>query len=54
MKKRYEYYCKFPRDVYALGPIPDVKSLREVREWARKFAGVKRLPAGFQCWRNEL
>lgn len=52
MTKPVRYYIKFPSDAYALGPI-HVSSERAARQWAREFAGVKRLPKGFQVWRAE-
>lgn len=50
--KAKKWYIKFPLDAYALGPINfyDEVNEQKVREWARKFEGVKRLPNGFQCW----
>ncbi len=49
MKRTKRWYIKFPLDAYALGPI-QASSEREARQWAREFAGVDRLPQGFQCW----
>lgn len=51
MKAR-RWYIKFPLDAYALGPVYFEGGANEkrVREYARKFAGVDRLPRGFQCW----
>ena len=47
-----KWFIMFPKDAYALGPIyfetPVGES--EVREYARKFEGVRKLPAGFECW----
>ena len=50
--KAKKWYIKFPLDCYALGPVHFEKPVVElkVREYARKFEGVKRLPRGFQCW----
>ena len=46
------WYIKFPLDAYALGPLRFLDPVEEpeVRKWARKFEGCKRLPRGFQCW----
>jgi len=46
------WYIKFPLDAYAMGPIDFEKEVNEkfVREYTRKWEGVKRLPQGFQCW----
>jgi hypothetical protein len=46
------WYIKFPLDAYALGPVQFEKPVeeKEVREYARKFDGISRLPRGFQCW----
>lgn len=43
------FYIMFPTDAYALGPVP-ARTEAEARQWAREWAGVKRLPKGFQCW----
>jgi hypothetical protein len=47
----------FPLGVYALGPVHfDCRDYdkppneKEVRDYMRKWEGVKRLPEGFQCW----
>ena len=47
------WYIKFPLDAYALGPVsfPRPVTEVEVRAYARKFSGCKRLPNGFQCWK---
>lgn len=58
MGRHWKWYIKFPTDAYALGPVnfrgerdhPKPPGKREVRAYARKFEGVNRLPAGFQCW----
>lgn len=49
--KAIRWYIKFPADAYALGPIEAVTEY-EAREWARQWTGLKRLPRGFQCWRE--
>lgn len=51
--KAANWYIKFPQDAYALGPIYFGRPVNEhhVRQYARVFAGVKRLPRGFECWR---
>ncbi len=53
--KSKAWYIKFPQDAYALGPVrfSEPKSEAEVRQWARAWEGVKRLPAGFSCWQAE-
>lgn len=43
------YYWKFPSDAYAIGPSK-AKSKKESKEFARHWAGCKRLPNGFQIW----
>ena len=50
--KSMRWYIKFPLDAYALGPVDFGLPVgeKEVREYARRFDGVKRLPRGFQCW----
>ena len=50
--KSSNWFIKFPRDAYAMGPVRFDTLVTEarVREWARAFAGVARLPRGFQCW----
>lgn len=52
--KSKAWYIKFPLDVYALGPVrfDNPVGEKEVREYARKWSGVKRLPQGFQCWKE--
>lgn len=55
--RAWKWFIKFPMDAYALGPVyfdhrdydeaPDEK---DVREYARQWEGVKRLPQGFECW----
>jgi len=52
MTKSAKWYIKFPLDAYALGPVDFKRPVgeRKVREWARSFEGVKRVPYGFQCW----
>jgi len=50
--KRSAWYIKFPGDAYALGPVrfQEPVTETEVRAYARKFDGCKRLPVGFECW----
>jgi hypothetical protein len=52
-QKRNRWYVKFPLDAYAMGPVDfhDEATEKEVRQWARKWEGVKRLPRGFACWK---
>jgi len=51
-----KWYVKFPADAYAIGPVEIVvdagKKVTEskVREWARNWENIKRLPRGFECW----
>lgn len=45
-----KWYWKFPLDVYALGPV-EANGEKDSRAKAREWAGVSRLPAGFQTWR---
>lgn len=49
MAKTKRWYFKFPTEFYALGPI-EADSEAAVRQWVREFTGLKRLPAGFECW----
>ena len=46
------WYISFPCDAYALGPIRFDEPVGEskAKAWAREWAGVTRLPNGFQCW----
>jgi len=50
--KSKAWYIMFPCDVYALGPVRfnDPVDETEVRKYARKFSGHKRLPKAFHCW----
>jgi len=50
--KSKAWYMMFPGDVYALGPVRFNHEVneQEVRAYAREWAGVTRLPNGFQCW----
>jgi hypothetical protein len=50
--KVIKWYIKFPADAYAMGPIDfsAEDGEKEVRQYAREFEGVKRLPKGFECW----
>lgn len=50
--KAKAWYIKFPRDVYAMGPIRFENEVgeTEVRKYAKNWAGCSRLPNGFQCW----
>ena len=52
--KVIKWYIKFPLDAYAMGPIDfhidDTE--KEVRQYAREFEGVTRLPRGFECWKK--
>jgi hypothetical protein len=55
--RSWKWFIKFPADAYALGPVyfdPDKYSEapneKDVREYARQWEGVKRLPRGFECW----
>ena len=54
MNKSNAWYIMFPNDVYAMGPIRFNKPTAEtkVRQWARNWAGVSRLPQGFSCWKT--
>jgi len=47
-----KWYIMFPADAYAMGPVEFDKPVgeKEVRDYAREFEGVKRLPQGFSCW----
>jgi hypothetical protein len=55
--RAWKWFIKFPLDAYALGPVcfdyrdydlPPAE--KDVREYARQWEGVKRLPQGFECW----
>jgi hypothetical protein len=50
--KKAAWYILFPQDAYALGPVRFEKPVNEqaVRQWAREWDGLTRLPVGFQCW----
>jgi len=50
--KSKKWYIKYPCDAYALGPVYFDKEVGEqkVREWARDFDDITRLPNGWQCW----
>jgi hypothetical protein len=50
--KSKAWYIKFPCDAYALGPIrfTEPATEKDARQYARRWAGVKRLVKGFQCW----
>jgi hypothetical protein len=50
--KSKAWYISFPCDAYALGPIrfDHEADEQEVRQYARNWAGVTRLPNGFECW----
>jgi hypothetical protein len=52
--KSKAWYIKFPLDAYAMGPVRFEEPVdeQEVREYARKFAGVTQLPDEFECWRT--
>lgn len=57
MRRAWKWYLKFPLDAYALGPVafdrqkyPKPPNEKEVRDYARTWEGVKRLPRGFECW----
>ena len=50
-KKVKKWFVHFPGDVYAT-EFFDCKSLQEVKDSARKFLGVSRLPKGTQIWGN--
>jgi len=53
--KSHRWYIKYPRDVYALGPVEFDKPMdkKAVRKYCREFNGIKRLPIGFECWPAE-
>jgi hypothetical protein len=50
--KSKAWYIKFPMDAYALVPIrfEEEVGVEQVRAYARKFEGCKRLPENFECW----
>lgn len=50
--KATKWYVKYPADAYAIGPVEFNEAVEEprVRQWARDFDGIKRLPQGFECW----
>lgn len=50
--KARRWFIKFPSDAYALGPVSFQKPVTEstVRQYAREFDGLKRLPVNFACW----
>lgn len=46
-----KWFVHFPGDGYAT-EFFDCKNLQEVKDSARKFLGVSRLPKGTQIWGN--
>lgn len=55
--RAWSWYVFFPGDCCTLGLVHFRRDLRDkppneqvVRQWARDFEEVERLPAGFQCW----
>ena len=50
--KSKAWYIKFPRDVYALGPIRFENEVgeNEVKDWAREWSGTSKLPNGLEYW----
>lgn len=50
--KAKRWYVQFPQDAYALGPVEFDEEVdeSEVRAYMRDWEGIKRLPAGFECW----
>jgi hypothetical protein len=46
------WYVKFPADAGAIGPFRFDKEVGEpvVRAKAKEWAGLTRLPQGFECW----
>lgn len=50
--KSRAWYILFPNQPYAFGPIRFDKEVgeQEARLWAKEWAGLNRLPAGFKCW----
>ncbi len=51
MKRNRKWFVHFPGDVYAI-EFFDCKNLQEVKQSARKFLGVSRLPKGTEIWGN--
>jgi hypothetical protein len=51
-RKLSRWYWFFPGGVYALGPCGPFANERESRADARAWAGVTRLPRGFQTWKE--
>lgn len=51
-QKSRAWYIKYPADIYALGPIRFDKPVGKmaVREWAKDWEKVDKLPTGFECW----
>ena len=55
--RSWKWYIHFPLDAYALGPVyfdrydyDKAPNEKDVKAWAREWEGVKKLPAGFECW----
>lgn len=44
-----KYYAHFPGDIYAI-QFFDISNMKDLKEAARNFLGVKRLPNGTQLW----
>ncbi len=49
--KRRKWFVLFPDNFYAI-EFFDVNSINELKQEARKFLGVNRLPNGTECWAN--
>lgn len=55
--RAWKWHYRFPLGVYAFGPVhfdrrdyDKPPNEKEMRDYMRKWEGVKRLPEGFQCW----
>ena len=51
-QKSKAWYIYYPGDPYALGPIRFDKEvgMMAVREWAKEWEKVDKLPVGVSCW----
>ena len=56
MPRSWEWFIKFPLDVYAIDIEFDKREYnkppneKDVRAYARQWEGTQKLPNGFECW----
>lgn len=51
-KSNKTWFAMFPGDAFAT-QFYDCNSMKELKQAAREFLGVQRLPRGTQLWSNE-